>query len=121
MSGFLHDLRYALRMFAKNPGTTAVALLSLALAIGPNATLFSVVDRMFLKPTTVQGVSNIFFFNAKTDRQGVWEYPSYPDFLDYQARGRGVADFIAGDIRGVMLRMNGANELVFINMVSDNY
>ncbi len=44
-----HDARYALRIFGKNPGTTAVAVLSLALAIGPNATLFSMVDRMFLK------------------------------------------------------------------------
>ena len=100
------DARYALRIFAKNPGTTAVAVLSLALAIGPNATLFSVVDRMFLRPVTVQGSSEIFFLYPKADRAGKSESPSYPDFLDYQARGRGVADFIANSGRGVMLNVN---------------
>ena len=63
------------RMFAKNPGTTAVAVLSLALAIGPNATLFSVVDRMFLRPVTVQGRSQMFYLWVKGDRQGVWDNP----------------------------------------------
>ncbi len=115
------DARYALRMFAKNPGTTAVAVLSLALAIGPNATLFTVVDRMFLRPVTVQGSSQIFFLFPKAGRANESVSPSYPDFLDYQARGRDVADFIAGYGRGVMLNVNGANELVFMNMVSDNY
>jgi predicted permease len=114
------DARYSLRMFAKNPGTTAVAVLSLALAIGPNATLFSVVDRLFFRPATVQGVSKLFFLGVKTDRQGVWEYPSYPDFLDYQARSRGVADFIAGIGHGVLLNVNGVNEPVSMEMVSEN-
>jgi predicted permease len=115
------DARYALRMFAKNPGTTAVAVLSLALAIGPNATLFSVVDRLLLKPVTVQGNSRVFFLFAKTDRQNVWEYPSYPDFLDYQAGGRGVADFVAAMGHGVLLNVNGASELVSMELVSENY
>ena len=115
------DLRYALRMFAKNPGTTAVAVLSLALAIGPNATLFTVVDRMFLRPITVQGSSQIFFLYPKADRANKAESPSYPDFLDYQTRGRGVAEFIAGTGRGVTVNVNGANQLVFVDLVSDNY
>jgi predicted permease len=115
------DARYALRMFARNPGTTAVAVLSLALAIGPNATLFSVVDRMFLRPVTVQGSSEIFFLYPKANRAGKSESPSYPDFLDYQARGRGVADFIASTGRGVLVNVNGANQLVFVDLVSDNY
>jgi hypothetical protein len=115
------DLRYALRMFAKNPGTTAVAVLSLALAIGPNAALFTVVDRMFLRPVTVQGSSEIFFLYPKADRAGRSESPSYPDFLDYQARGRGVADFIASAGRGLTVNDNGANQLMFVDLVSDNY
>lgn len=115
------DLRYALRMFAKNPGATAVAGLSLALAIGPNAALFTVVDRMFLRPVTVQGSSEIFFLYPKDDSAARSESPSYPDFLDYQARGRGVADFIASSGRGVTVNVNGANQLVFVELVSDNY
>jgi hypothetical protein len=115
------DLRYALRMFAKNPGTTAVAVLSLALAIGPNAALFTVVDRVLLRPIAVEGASQLFFLSPKAGRANQLERPSYPDFLDYQARGRGVADFMASNICGVMLHVNGANELVFVNMVTDNY
>jgi predicted permease len=115
------DARYALRMFGKNPGTTAVAVLSFALAIGTNATLFSVVDRMFLRPVTVQGSSRMFFLSTKGDRQNVWEYPSYPDFLDYQAGGRAVADFTASVGQAVTVSVNGANELVPMEMVSENY
>jgi predicted permease len=116
------DARYALRMFAKNPGTTTVAVVSLALAIGPNATLFSVVDRIFLRPVTVQGSSRMFYLSVKGDRQGVWDNPSYPDYLDYQAGGRGVADITASTGGGgVPLRMNGATELVGMEMVAENY
>jgi predicted permease len=115
------DAGYALRMFAKNPVSTVVAVLSLALAIGPNATLFTVVDRMFLRPVTVQGSSEIFFLYPKADLAGRSESPSYPDFLDYQARGRGVAEFIASTGRGVMVDVNGANQLAFVDLVSDDY
>lgn len=47
--------------------------------------------------------------------------PSYPEFLDYQARGAGVADFIASSGHGMLLSANGANELISLEMVSENY
>ena len=121
LEGLWQDGCYALRMFAKNPGATSVAAISLALAIGPNAALFGVVDRVLLRPVTVPGVSQMFFLSVKGERNGVWENLSYPDFLDYQSGGHGIADCIASDSYEMMLGVDGVNEPVSMEMVSENY
>jgi predicted permease len=119
MSVFWSDFRFALRMFLRNPGTSAVAVLSLALAIGPNATLFSVMDRLILKPPPVKGLSQLFRLSVLTD--GGWESPSYADYLDYQTAAGSQADLIAYDGHGAILNANGQQEMLLDHLVTENY
>lgn len=115
------DLRFAVRMFAKSPGATAVAVISLALAIGPNCALFSVMDRLFMKPPPVQGITQFFDLSMRTD-QGGWELLSYPDVLDYQAQAADVGSFVAYERIGAILTNSaGQREAVRMFPVSENY
>jgi predicted permease len=118
----LRDLRFAARMFAKNPGTTAVAVISLAIAIGPNCALFSVVDRLILKPPPVQGIGHIFYMYVRSQRPGEWQQTSYPDLQDYQAQAGDVASFgVLFDRHGAMLNSATQRLIVPMQVVSENY
>jgi putative ABC transport system permease protein len=119
MSILLNDIRYSLRMSAKYPGTTAVAVISLALAIGPNTTLFSVVDKMFLRPPPIQGLSEVYELSIPTAK-GI-EEPSYPDFQDYQAAVGDAATLTAFVSQHVVfLTFNGRTETLPLCQVSEN-
>ena len=69
MNNLWHDLRYGLQMFWKNPGFTAIALLTLALGIGANTALFSVVDTVLLKKLPVKDPDRLVLFNSISTRQ----------------------------------------------------
>jgi hypothetical protein len=116
------DLRFALRLFARNKGAAAVAVISLAIAIGPNVALFSVVDRMILKHPAIQGTGQLFSLSGrKRIGQANGRAPSYPDLLDYQAQAGEVALFAANDRRGAALNFGGQPELVPMHHVTDNF
>lgn len=93
MSGILQDLRFALRMLAKSPGFAAIAVLTLALGIGANTAIFSVVNTVLLRSLPFPHPSELVYISA---RSTFFDFPnlglSLPDIADLRA---GVSAFAA--------------------------
>lgn len=82
MTNWLQDLRYAFRQLRKSPGFTVAALLTLAMAIGANAVVFSVLNGLILRPLNVPHPESLYLLEAAADKSTVQSYPDYLDLRD---------------------------------------
>jgi len=122
MGTLLQDLRYGIRTLAKNPGFTIVAVFTLALGIGANTAIFSVVDAVLLRPLPYPEPARLF-----TVYQTLPENPaqntgvSYPNYVDWTQQNEAFESIAA--VRGNVLALSGQGEPTYIQAgsVTSNY
>jgi putative ABC transport system permease protein len=123
MNALFQDLKFGLRILAKNPGFTAVAVLSLALGIGANSTIFSIVDTELLRPWPVRDPGRLAMITTGGPKEPDHSFTSYPDYLDIRHEVGAFSDVVAYGDRGGFLSGGAqrAGQELFVEVVSQNY
>ncbi|HVP45371.1 MAG TPA: ABC transporter permease [Bryobacteraceae bacterium] len=124
MPTLLEDLRYALRLFRKAPGFTAVAVLAVALGIGANTAIFSVIDAILLRPLPYKDPGRLVKIWTRFEGIGLpnnRNWVSAPEFMDFRALGKSFSHIaaISGDSANVS--SGGVPERVEAAVVSSGF
>jgi predicted permease len=118
---FGKDLMYGARMLWRSPGFTAVAVISLALGIGANTAIFSLVDGLWTRPMAVPNPGQIVHLFSVTNQnsEGRWSFPEYEDLNQQSGPFQGV---VARGGRGAQMpNPDGSLDLFLVNVVSTNF
>ncbi len=109
MESLWQDLRFAARSLRKRPGFTLLVLLTLALGIGANTAIFSVVNAVLLVPLPYRQPEQLVVLSAKNDKKGVTQQPvSYPNVKDWKEQNQVFAQ-LAG-VRGESFSLTDRDE-----------
>jgi predicted permease len=116
------DLRYALRMLRNNPGFAAVAILTLALGIGANTAIFSVLDAVVLKPLPYPQAERLVMVWTEMKAAGQARVPSSgPDFIDLRHRCRLLQDIGATWVGSAALTGTGVPEQIKVGRTTASF
>jgi predicted permease len=116
------DLRQAFRSLHKRPGFAVVAVLTLAFGIGVNASLFSIVNSLFLQPLRVKDPHQLVMLMQRGEIINVPYGHSFPDYLDYRTSATAFSDLVAFMPTPVHLSAPGQTpERTWVEVVSPNY
>ena len=118
MQTLWQDLRYGVRMLKKTPGFTTVAVLTLAVAIGANAVVFSALNGFILRPLNVPQAQSLYQLVRASDKDSG---ESYPDYLDLQDRNRSFDGLIAYNISQAGLDTGKNPSRAWVFEVTGNY
>jgi predicted permease len=120
LQGLRQDFRYGLRNMLRSPGFTGIAVLSLALGIGANSAVFSLLNRMVFRPLPVLHPNQVLSANSVsgTEVAPAFSYPNYKDFRD---RSRSVSGMIGYRIAPMAMSRGGSNAQLWGYMVTGNY
>ncbi|MEE8135030.1 MAG: ABC transporter permease [Gemmatimonadales bacterium] len=114
MANFIADLKYAIRALVKNPGFTAVAVLTLALGIGANSAIFSVVNGVILKPLQYDEPGELVMITGQFPNMGFDKFwMSVPEFLELKERNRSFANM--GGYRTGEVSITGGDRPMRVN------
>jgi len=117
---FGQDFRTALRVLAKNPGATALSILSIGLGIGLTTGTFSITDAMLLRPFPLERPREVMYATSRGDDGRNVPY-GWPDYEDMLQAGKGLGDLAAYQRRGTTLAVGEDTEMLITHAVTPNY
>jgi putative ABC transport system permease protein len=113
------DLVYAMRMLRKNPGFSATAVITLALGIGANTAIFSIVNAVLLRPLPFADPERLaLVFATDTVRGNRYDVTSYPAFTDWREQNRSFQSMAAYASRSLTLGLPGESVVVPAKRIS---
>ena len=121
MDRFIQDLRYALRGLRKSRGFTLVAVVTLALGIGVNSSIFSLVNAVLLRPLPVEAPEELVDIYGHTATSSTHDTNSYPNYLDYREQTETLSGIMGYTNFFANMSIEGSSELVVGELVTDNY
>src|SRR5947199_1368598 len=124
MARFLVDLRFALRNLRRSPLFTLVALASLALGIGANTAIFTLIDQLMLRLLPVAAPDQLVMIWSTGPHMGSnrgSRMASYPMYQDFQKRAQAFSSVFCRRDLDVSLSFNGRTERIGAELVSGNY
>ncbi|HZM87434.1 MAG TPA: ABC transporter permease [Blastocatellia bacterium] len=121
MGNLLQDLRYGARMLVKRPGLTAIAVVTLALGIGANTAIFSLVNTALLRPLPVDKPEQLVSLNTASVTGEAFPTLSYPNYRDFRDRNDVLEGLLCYRFSPVSLSNNGVNERLWTYLASGNY
>jgi putative ABC transport system permease protein len=120
METLFQDIRYAFRVLRASPGFAAVAVFSLALGIGANTSIFSVVSAALIRPLPVTEPDRLVYVFSGSPTSP-WSVASYPDFLDYRNKNEVFSDLLTYSSITVSARNDDQSDLISGSIVSGNF
>ena len=118
IENLMRDVRFAVRLLRKSSGFTAVAVVTLAMAIGANATVFSVMNALILRPLNVPEAERLYQLFRGKDKAG---NQSFPDYLDLRDRNRSFDDLVGYGATEAGLDTGANPSSAWVLLVSGNY
>jgi len=124
MRNLLPDLRFALRTYARQPLFTLIAILSLALGIGANTAIFTIVDQLMLRRLPIRDPDSLVMLYQKGPHNGNnigYRMQSYPIYRDFQQKGAPLSEVLCRRLVDTSVSVDNVTERVAAEMVSGNY
>ena len=121
MNTLMQDVRYALRVLAKAPGFTTIAILTLALGIGANTAIFSVVYAALLRPLPYSQANRLITLSEIRDAKDTYWDSSYPDYQDWTKQSKTFQAIAGFSNDGFVFRGGGEPQLLLGAQATTNF
>ena len=124
MSGLWRDVTHALRVFARSPGFTGIAVISIAFGTGANVAMFSLADNLLLRPLPVPRPTEVLTVGSHVKRgMATFTLASHPDYIDLRDRTRSFSSLVASvfELASIARDRSGTPQVKLISFVNGDY